>query len=58
MAENPGRIKEIVPVSFPRPRNIEDAAFVSLRKEILSKVQLSARKIAAEEFDTTEDGKI
>lgn len=58
MAENPGRIKEIVPVSFPRPRNIEDAAFVSLRKEILSKVQLSARKIAAEEFDTTEDGNI
>ena len=58
MAENPGRIKEIVPVSFPRPRNIEDAAFVSLRKEILSKVQLSARKIAAEEFDTTEDRNI
>ncbi len=58
MAENPGRIKEIVPVSFPRPRNIEDTAFVSLRKEILSKVQLSARKIAAEEFDTTEDRNI
>ncbi len=56
MAENPGRIKEIVPVSFPRPRNIEDAAFVSLRREILSKVQLSAREISADEFDKEEEG--
>ncbi len=54
MAENPGRIKEIVPVSFLRPRNIEDAAFVALRKEILFKVQLSARKISADEFDKEE----
>lgn len=56
MAENPGRIQEIVPVSFARPRNIEDPAFVSLRREILSKVQLSAREISADEFDREEDG--
>lgn len=55
MAENPGRIKEIVPVFFARPRNIEDAAFVSLRREILSKVQLSAREISADEFDKEEE---
>lgn len=55
MAENPGRIQEIVPVTFRRPRNIEDPAFVSLRKEILSKVQLSAREISADEFDREED---
>ena len=56
MAENPGRIKEIVPISFARPRNIEDVAFVSLRREILSKVQLSAREISADEFDKEEEG--
>lgn len=51
MAENPGRIKEIVPVSLNRPRNLEDPAFVALRRQILSKVQLSAWKSAAGEFD-------
>ena len=51
MAETPGRIKEIVPISLSRPRNIEDPAFVALRRQILSKVQLSAWKSAAGEFD-------
>ena len=51
MAENPGRIKEIVPINLSRPRDIEDAIFVSLRKQILSKVQLSAWKSASGEFD-------
>lgn len=55
MAENPGRIKEITPVPLARPRNIEDASFVSLRREILSHVQLSAREIAAKEFDEKEE---
>ncbi len=52
MAENPGRIKEIVPIPLRRPRDIEDAAFIALRKNILSQVQLSARESAAEEFDS------
>lgn len=55
MAENPGRIKEIFTIPLKRPRNIEDAEFVTLRKEILSKVQLSAKQISAEEFDQEED---
>lgn len=55
MAENPGRIKEIIPISLPRPRNIEDTEFIALRKQILSQVQLSAREIAADEFDTEEE---
>lgn len=55
MAENPGRIKEIVPISLPRPRNIEEPEFIALRKQILSKVQLSAREIAADEYDSEED---
>ena len=55
MAENPGRIKEIVPVTLSRPRNLEDESFIALRKRILSKVQLSAWKSAAEEFDQSEE---
>ena len=54
MAENPGRIKKIVPIPFQRPRDIEDPDFVTLRKEILSQVQLSAKQSAAEEFDKEE----
>lgn len=56
MAENPGRIKEIIPVSLPRPRNIEEEQFTSLRKKILDQVQLSARQSIAQEFD--EEGKL
>lgn len=55
MAENPGRIREIVPIPLSRPRNIEDAAFLSMRKRILSGVQLSAWKSAAGEFDREEE---
>lgn len=55
MAENPGRIKEIVPVSLKRPRDIDDPDFLSLRKKILFDVQLSAWKFAEDEFDQKED---
>ena len=51
MAENPGRIKEIIPIDLPRPRNIEEEKFTVIRKRILDQVQLSARKSMAEEFD-------
>lgn len=51
MAENPGRVKEIIPIALKRPRSIEDSAFTALRRQILSKVQLSARKISMDEFD-------
>lgn len=55
MAENPGRIKEIIPIDLPRPRNIEGSEFTALRKRILDQVQLSARQSIANEFDEEED---
>jgi len=55
MAENPGRIKEIIPIDLPRPRDIEAEEFVALRKRILDQVQLSARQSVAEEFDEEEE---
>lgn len=55
MAENPGRVREIIPIPLKRPRNIESPEFIALRKKILSQVQLSAREIAAGEFDREED---
>lgn len=54
MAENPGQIKEIIPIRFPRPRNIEAPEFTALRREILNQVSLSARKSVADEFDSPE----
>lgn len=55
MAENPGRIKEIIPITLERPRNIEGTEFTALRKRILDQVQLSARKSVAVEFDEKEE---
>ena len=54
MAENPGQIKEIIPIGFPRPRDIEAPEFTALRREILDQVSLSARKSVADEFDSPE----
>lgn len=51
MAQNPGCIREIIPVDLPRPRNIESEGFVALRKQILDQAQESARQSVAEEFD-------
>lgn len=51
MAQNPGCVKEIIPIDLPRPRNIESEKFVALRKQILDQVQESARQSMAEEFD-------
>lgn len=51
MAQNPGCIKEIIPIDLPRPRNIESEKFITLRKRILDQVQESARQSMAEEFD-------
>ena len=52
MAENPGQIKEIIPIGFARPRDIEAREFTALRREILKQVSLSARKSVADEFDS------
>ncbi len=55
MAENPGRIKDIIPITLERPRHIEGPEFTALRKQILDKVQLSTRQSIAIEFDSKED---
>lgn len=54
MAENPGQIKQIIPIGFARPRNIEAPEFTALRRQILDQVSLSARKSVADEFDGSE----
>ncbi len=54
MAENPGQIKQIIPIRFARPRNIEAPEFTALRRQILDQVSLSARKSMADEFDRPE----
>ncbi len=51
MAENPGQIKEVVPIRLARPRDIETPEFTALRRQILNQVKISAKKSAAEEFD-------
>lgn len=55
MSENPGCIKEIIPIPFARPRDIEASEFVALRRQILDQVSLSARKSIANEFDLEVD---
>lgn len=54
MSENPGRIRSVIPVDLPRPRDIESEPFTSLRRQILSEVQLSARKSVEREYDDEE----
>lgn len=51
MSENPGRIRSIIPIALPRPRNIENEHFMSLRKEILGQVQLSVKQSVKKEYD-------
>lgn len=54
MAENPGQIKEIIPIGFSRPRDIEAPEFTALRRQVLEQVSLSARKSMADEFDSSQ----
>lgn len=57
MTENPGQIREILPVSFPRPRDIEAPEFTALRRRILNQVGPSARKSIEDEYDGPEVGR-
>lgn len=52
MSENPGQIREIIPVTLKRPRHVENAEFMSLRQQILQSVRAGVRKSMQEEFDT------
>ncbi|MCM1282892.1 MAG: ABC transporter ATP-binding protein [Muribaculaceae bacterium] len=52
MSENPGRIREIIPVALARPRHLENEAFVALRQQILQSVRDGVRKSIQSEFDS------
>lgn len=54
MSETEGRIKADIPISMPKPRNIDDYDFVKLRKHILSLVGESHRRKTANEYDQEE----
>lgn len=51
MSENPGRIRSIIPIDLPRPRDIEEERFTALRRQILGEVQLSVKKSVKNEYD-------
>lgn len=51
MSENPGRIREIIPIELPRPRKVENENFVSLRHQILQSVRAGVDKSLQKEFD-------
>lgn len=44
MSENPGRIREIIPINLPRPRHVENEAFMELRQQILKSVRAGVNK--------------
>lgn len=54
MSETGGRIKADIPISMPKPRNIDDYDFIKLRKHILSLVGESHRKHVTKEYDQEE----
>lgn len=45
MLSNLGHIKRIIPITFPRPRQIDDAEFVHLRSEILHELRSEVRDV-------------
>lgn len=58
MSENPGQIREIIPITLKRPRHVENAEFMALRQQILQSVRAGVRKSMQEEFDTAlQEGK-
>lgn len=51
MSENPGRIREIIPITLERPRRIENEEFLELRTRILQSVRAGVNKSMEDEFD-------
>lgn len=51
LANNPGTIREVIPVNLPRPRVIDSEEFMEIRSVILKHVKEEVQKIAEEEFD-------
>ncbi len=56
MSENPGRIREIIPITLERPRRVENESFMALRQQILQSVKAGVKKSMEEEFDGPEGG--
>ena len=54
MSENPGRIREIIPITLERPRHLENEQFMQLRQRILQSVKDGVRKSLQKEFDSEE----
>ena len=54
MSENPGRIREIIPITLERPRHLENEQFMQLRQRILQSVKDGVRKSIQKEFDSEE----
>lgn len=51
LSDNPGEIKDIIPIDLPRPRQIDGEGFVKLRGTILKKVRREVEKLAEAEHD-------
>lgn len=53
LSTNPGRITGIFEVALPRPRHIEEPAFIELRAELLGQIRKEVEKGARQEYDNT-----
>lgn len=51
LSDNPGTIKKVIENDLPRPRHIEDADFISLRKNLLGYVRKEVDKVEKDEYD-------
>lgn len=51
LSESPGYIKDVFPITLPRPRTIDSESFLKVRHEILSCVEREVQKFAKEEYD-------
>lgn len=51
LSDNPGTIKKVIDNDLKRPRYIEDAEFIALRKNLLSYVRKEVDKVEKDEYD-------
>lgn len=51
LSDNPGTIKKVIDNGLKRPRHIEDADFIALRKDLLSYVRKEVDKVEKDEYD-------
>lgn len=51
LSDNPGTIKKVIDNDLKRPRYIEDADFIAMRKDLLSYVRKEVDKVEKDEYD-------